>query len=143
MARPLVFYLLAVASSVVFVLVAFPLGHASSWSHLNQHYDSSSQWGLETRVFNFAIVSDNDKDSRVHDETKNEWQSKFKTGRLTRRGHAGWKLDWDKGEIDLRSKLSEDGRGLELSELAYFNGKLYTCSGCALFLASNNFNSGQ
>lgn len=35
-------------------------------------------------------------------------------------------VEWDSDKVVLESHLSEKGRGMELSELVAFNGKLYT-----------------
>ncbi|KAJ9581244.1 hypothetical protein L9F63_023570 [Diploptera punctata] len=80
--------------------------------------------GMRYRI---GIVSDLDKESKSKTEDFT-WLSYYKKGTLL------WnpvsnniKVVWDSGEpIVLKSSLGESGRGMELSELVVFNGKLYT-----------------
>ena len=64
-----------------------------------------------------------DEKSKVDAKT---WGSCLKVGTLTL--HKDWSLSvqWQPDMVELRSHISERGRGAELSELVAFNGKLYT-----------------
>lgn len=85
---------------------------------------SLENFGIKYRI---AIISDLDKSSKSQTE-KNMWYSFFK------KGHLIWytnnntiKLLWDNEEPNvLKSSISMGGRGMELSELVTFNGKLYS-----------------
>lgn len=54
------------------------------------------------------------------------WQSWLKTGTLVLHSNKQVSVKWDAEMVELRSHIAEKGRGVELSELVAFNGKLYT-----------------
>ena len=93
----------------------------------NDTYPLSKLTMVSQGVFKYklALVSDLDTDSKVQDKP-NTWRSIFK------RGHFTWdarlqkvEIDWD-AETEIKGTVSMGGRGLELSELVTFNGRLYT-----------------
>lgn len=79
--------------------------------------------GIRYRI---GIVADPDERSKVDSESST-WRSYFKVGYLIL-SHDRSKVQviWDNKEIELKTHLSEGGRGAELSELVVFNGKLLT-----------------
>ena len=78
---------------------------------------------LET-TYRIAIISDLDTSSKTE---SNLWISYLRPGRLTvSKDFRSVSVNWDK-EVVLKSDISQKGRGMELSELVAFNGKLYTC----------------
>lgn len=68
-------------------------------------------------------MADPDENSKLDSVT---WGSFLKTGTLTVHSDRTISVEWDKTMIELKSHISEKGRGVELSELIVFNGKLYT-----------------
>ncbi|VVC38495.1 Hypothetical protein CINCED_3A010807 [Cinara cedri] len=80
--------------------------------------------GIKYRI---AIVSDLDKASKSQTE-KNMWYSYYKKGYLTWFSSSNSiELLWDDNEPKiLKSSISMGGRGMELSELVTFNGKIYS-----------------
>ena len=77
-------------------------------------------------TFRIGVIADLDTDSKS--EKKNTWFSYFKTGYLTLSDQRDKvTLSWDADITVLESHISEKGRGMELSELVAYNGKLYTC----------------
>ena len=80
--------------------------------------------GMRYRI---GIISDLDEKSAVEGKS-NLWASAFKKGYLTYDSQKmKVKLEWDEGdEMQLQSALATGGRGMELSELVIFNGKLYS-----------------
>lgn len=76
-------------------------------------------------LYRIGIVADPDERSKVEGES-NTWRSFFKIGHLIL-SHDRTKVHvtWD-SVVDLKTHLSEGGRGAELSELVVFNGKLLT-----------------
>lgn len=75
--------------------------------------------------FKIGAIADLDEErSKVAGE-KYKWKSYFKTGYLSKFKGNTFKVEWI-SQITLTSRLNEKGRGLELSELCAFNGKLYT-----------------
>lgn len=82
---------------------------------------STTPKGVRYRI---AVISDLDTASK--DKNKNyTWFSYFKKGYLTidiTKKFVG--VEWDANVATLRSTLSQGGRGMELSELVVFNGKL-------------------
>lgn len=78
--------------------------------------------GLQYRI---AIVTDLDTDSKSL-EKEDTWLSYLQYGNLTiSNDHSTVEIDLD-NIVVLTSRMSEGGRGMELSELIVFNGKLYT-----------------
>ncbi|XP_007482989.1 soluble calcium-activated nucleotidase 1 [Monodelphis domestica] len=75
--------------------------------------------------YRIAVIADLDTESRAKKE--NTWFSYLKKGYLTL-SESGDKVtvEWDKEDSILESHLAEKGRGMELSELIVFNGKLYS-----------------
>lgn len=80
-----------------------------------------------------------DLDTNSHTGT-NAWISYLKIGYLTvSADFRTVQVSWN-DEIIIKSDLSQKGRGMELSELIVFNGKLYTCddrSGIVFEITSN------
>ena len=76
--------------------------------------------------YHIAVVTDLDQSSK-HPTKKNTWLSYFKTGELTvSKDYQRAKVHWQSDEetIVLTSQISAGGRGMELSELAVFDGHL-------------------
>lgn len=98
--------------------------------HICNHYVYNETYPLtqplrsrDEIIFDIAIVSDLDTNSKSIDK-KNTWHSFMKKGTLT------WKFSknfitvkWNK-DVLLETDLSMKGRGMELSELIVFDGKL-------------------
>jgi len=76
--------------------------------------------------FKIGVIADLDAE-RSKTGKKFEWQSYLKTGylKIDKKGKFKVKLSDHVGV--LKSNLSCKGRGMELSELCRFNGKLYAC----------------
>ena len=93
---------------------------------LQQSYLKYSKDSTEYRI---AAISDKDKASKVKkkDDSKLSWESDLMLGTLRRNPYSGrYSVEFDEGApITLRSKLNEAGRAMELSELLYFNNKLF------------------
>jgi len=79
----------------------------------------------------FGVVADLDRNSRV---SKNQsqpnnavWKSYFKRGKLSRVSDNNFTVEWlDKGDgIEIFSKMNEDGRGMELSDLCRFQNRTF------------------
>ncbi|XP_053552262.1 soluble calcium-activated nucleotidase 1 [Bombina bombina] len=78
--------------------------------------------GLRYRI---AIIADLDTDSRSTKD--NTWFSYLKKGYLTLSDSGDHvSVEWDQEDIVLETHLAEKGRGMELSELVVYNGKLYS-----------------
>ncbi|EPQ18922.1 Soluble calcium-activated nucleotidase 1 [Myotis brandtii] len=75
--------------------------------------------------YRIAVIADLDTDSKAREE--NTWFSYLQKGYLTL-SHSGDQVavEWDPGHRVLESHLAEKGRGMELSDLVVFNGKLYS-----------------
>jgi len=83
-----------------------------------KNYLKYSQYSL---TYEIAVISDKDKNSK---NPKGYWESILKKGILTRDSLNGrYSISW-KNEVVLTSNLAADGRGMELSELVWFNGRL-------------------
>uniref|UniRef100_A0AC34FAJ5 Apyrase n=1 Tax=Panagrolaimus sp. ES5 TaxID=591445 RepID=A0AC34FAJ5_9BILA len=80
-------------------------------------------------IFKIAVVTDLDQGSKSETK-KNTWISYFKTGDLkiskdSSKATVHWQSD--KETIILSSQISAGGRGMELSDLAVFDGNLISC----------------
>lgn len=75
--------------------------------------------------YRIGLIADLDTSSRS--EQKMAWFSYMRRGYLLV-SQSGDKVavEWDNDRVQLESHLSEKGRGMELSELIAFNGKLYS-----------------
>ncbi|NWJ08421.1 CANT1 nucleotidase, partial [Crypturellus undulatus] len=74
--------------------------------------------------YRIAVIADLDTRSRGAEE--HTWFSYLKKGYLVLSDSGdSVAVQWDEQESVLRSHLAEKGRGMELSELVVFNGKLY------------------
>lgn len=77
--------------------------------------------------FKIAVIADMDTDSRMEKDA-DEWKSYLKKGYLsynTRQETVS--INWDENDsFELNSFYSHKGRGMELSELIVFNGRLLT-----------------
>ncbi|KFW94053.1 Soluble calcium-activated nucleotidase 1, partial [Phalacrocorax carbo] len=75
--------------------------------------------------YRIGVIADLDTQSRGSAE--HTWFSYLKKGYLVLSDSGdSVTVEWDKDESMLQSHLAEKGRGMELSELVVFNGKLYT-----------------
>ncbi|XP_041073306.1 soluble calcium-activated nucleotidase 1-like isoform X2 [Carcharodon carcharias] len=87
---------------------------------------SPPQKTLEGIRYRIGLIADLDTNSK-NEMNSDTWFSYLKKGYLIL-SNSGDKvtLEWDKNESILKTHLAEKGRGMELSELIAFNGKLYT-----------------
>jgi len=88
------------------------------------YQESYLQYSEASTVYNISVIADRDKASKH--ASKYEWESFLKNGVMTR-GSAGYSVTWEPEALSLTSKINEEGRGMELSELVYFNGQLFSC----------------
>lgn len=77
--------------------------------------------------YRLAVVTDLDHASKIDGE-KHTWRSYMKHGalRLNTVDYSKSEIEWEKDSFGLKSTLSQGGRGMELSDLAVFNGQLYS-----------------
>lgn len=97
-----------------------------SFSQYNDTYPlSSPEQTPEGTRYRIAVIADLDTSSSS--DKKLTWFSYMHRGYLSV-SESGDKVavEWDADRVVLESHLSEKGRGMELSELVAFNGKLYT-----------------
>lgn len=77
--------------------------------------------------YKIAVVADLDKSSKLKKDV-NQWFSYILYGELVLDPQTSKvEITWQEKETELSSQFNSGGRGMELSELAAFNGKLYTC----------------
>ncbi|XP_037113511.1 soluble calcium-activated nucleotidase 1 isoform X2 [Syngnathus acus] len=75
--------------------------------------------------YRIAVIADLDTNSR--DENALTWFSYMRRGHLlVSQSGDSVSVEWDAEKTRLQSHLAEKGRGMELSELVAFNGKLYS-----------------
>uniref|UniRef100_A0A6M2DKH0 Apyrase n=1 Tax=Xenopsylla cheopis TaxID=163159 RepID=A0A6M2DKH0_XENCH len=77
-------------------------------------------------TYRIGVISDLDKDSKCGDERKNCWKSFYKKGYISHnRITDELAVSWDVGApLELTSGFALNGRGMELSELTTFDGRL-------------------
>lgn len=112
--------------------VSYDMPHNSIYKHINSiPYNHTypltrpirTATGLTYRI---AVVSDSDVHSKLRAEP-NVWMSQLQKGYLIWDPSSNSvRIRWDSSTILLKSSLNHAGRGMELSELVVFNGKLYT-----------------
>ena len=80
--------------------------------------------GIKLRI---ALITDLDEASKL-DPKKDKWTSYLSLGHLTlRQDRTSASVAFDAKPIPLTSTLAQKGRGMELSELVIFDGRLLTC----------------
>lgn len=108
-------------------------GHEHGHAHILQEFlpynatyplTKPVMYGRKVR-YKIGVIADLDTDSKCKDE-KETWISYLKIGYLTvDRTASEVDIEWEDGMITLKSQIAHGGRGMELSELVVFNGKLY------------------
>jgi len=84
------------------------------------HYDSQS------KSYRIGLVADQDKASKISlGGGKETWRSILKYADLTRGANGQYSVAW-RDQVELRLSLNEAGRGMELSDLCFFDHKLYS-----------------
>ncbi|KAM0728785.1 Soluble calcium-activated nucleotidase 1 [Formica fusca] len=123
--------------SVPVFLLAYPLLRSVVCSPPNQiltqcryyKYNRTYPTSMPIRTskgmtYRIAIVSDLDHDSKLADK-RDTWHSLMKTGSLYWNPTTNFlSVIWDDRTVILSSSLSMKGRGMELSELVTFDGRL-------------------
>jgi len=74
--------------------------------------------------YTLMLVADRDQASR--NESTGDWRSVLRRGSLCRLRRGGFSVSW-LDEVPLSSRLSYNGRGMELSDLIWFGGQLLAC----------------
>lgn len=134
-------YVLTLSSTFVMlvflvIFLAVNTDHASGKSNSSNSNNGISKMGPKTyalqqsylkysnvsTTYQIAVVADRDKASKK--DGKVAWESSLILGTLTRDPATGKYSVKFGSTIPLKSTLSEAGRGMELSELVYFNGML-------------------
>ena len=127
---------IAVLLILTFCVLMIPAADYGSHGNkrYSQHPDYNSTYPLSKPLvlangaikFRIAVISDPDTDSKSQKE-KNTWVSYMRKGYLTlSKDHSHISVAFDDRVTELKSSLSLKGRGMELSELVAFNGKLYS-----------------
>lgn len=101
----------------------------SLWSSykFNSSYPLTQPISLEgTYTYRIGVIADLDKDSRI--DGGDTWKSYLKKGFLSFNAERAYvSITWDTTDpLTLKSSYSLKGRGMELSELVTFNGKVLT-----------------
>jgi len=111
----------------VFCLVYFrSTSQQSSTTHTWYPYQQTyHKYDSESTEYQIAIISDQDKESKSEENGKSIWVSTMKYGKLIRAADGTYSVEWTSDMI-LKNKLNEAGRGMELSDLCYFNHSLYS-----------------
>mmetsp|Transcript_10263 Transcript_10263/g.18488 ORF Transcript_10263/g.18488 Transcript_10263/m.18488 type:complete len:425 (-) Transcript_10263:3454-4728(-) len=127
---------------------SFSISHSSnnlafnlSWKTQNPKYNSLSSSGILSKnvpfTVPFAVVTDQDKASKRPEDTANSlprrWVAYLRRGELAFQlndaldfDNSSFSVTWSDSStgIELWSRINEDGRGMELSDLIWFQSKL-------------------
>eukprot|EP00026_Physarum_polycephalum_P009378 Phypoly_transcript_09499.p1 GENE.Phypoly_transcript_09499~~Phypoly_transcript_09499.p1 ORF type:complete len:360 (+),score=24.14 Phypoly_transcript_09499:141-1220(+) len=86
------------------------------------HQQTYHKYSTRSQYYNISVVADKDRDSK----SASGWESILQNGVLKRDGRTGsYSVEWT-DKIHIKSKMNEDGRGMELSDLTYFNNQLFS-----------------
>ncbi len=125
--------MLLVLTALVLLIPAADYDHkCNKRMLLHPRYNATYPLTLPTTVeeglrYRIAVITDLDTNSKS-EKKKDTWFSYYHLGYLTYDHHnLKASVKWDADTLLLESTLSQKGRGMELSELVAFNGKLYTC----------------
>ncbi|XP_068574522.1 soluble calcium-activated nucleotidase 1 isoform X1 [Cebidichthys violaceus] len=101
------------------------VGHQSDSRYNDTYPLSAPERTPQGTRYRIGVIADLDTSSRS--DKKLTWFSYMRRGHLLV-SQSGDKVavEWDADRVVLESHLSEKGRGMELSELVVFNGKLYS-----------------
>lgn len=122
-------FLIAMVVCSLFLLYTVQAPKPSTTLSTPSHHYSGTQehylkYTSSSSSYKIAIISD--KDTRSHNPSKNHWESIIRYGTLHRDPQSRkYAITWDEEDVIVASKLSEGGRGMELSELVHYNGYLY------------------
>jgi len=84
------------------------------------YQQSYQKYNSRSVEYNISVISDKDKDSK----NGNSWESVLQSGILTHHTKTGeYSIHW-LDQVNIKSKINEDGRGMELSDLTYYNNQL-------------------
>lgn len=133
--RTLVYSVMFLAAVLILMIFIIPSRRVSRETcidegiHLETNYDytyplSPPQKMGDALMFKIGLIADLDQNSKS-DKKKNTWISYLHEGNLTisqTYDYANFQLD--ENPFLLKSSLSQGGRGMELSELLVFDGKL-------------------
>jgi len=118
---PLVFVFIIISLFILY------LSNRDGRSDIYKYQKNYKKYDKDSITYKFGIISDKDKNSKKVKDGKNTlWHSIFKRGILTRVDDDRYEITWDE-EVELNSLYSEEGRGMELSELIYWKGDLLSC----------------
>jgi len=115
---------------LVFCLLSFSVissllnsSHEPAPSKLSTRYmyqQSYLKYNNLSSAYHITVVADKDKASK----TEKAWASVLLNGMLERDEVGYYSIKWDDNPITLQSQYNEGGRGMELSELVYYNKRL-------------------
>lgn len=92
----------------------------------NTYPISAVERTVDGRKYKIAVISDPDTTNKDPNK-ENQWMSYLIRGSLSISSYGDKiSVNLDETPVTLKSQLSQGGRGMELSELVTFNGKLYT-----------------
>jgi soluble calcium-activated nucleotidase 1 len=117
-----ILFFLKSSSSAASTYAAGSAGTGLFPDKLAWQFSNSAQTSDSWRI---AVVSDLDKKSKVADAKKPTFRAVLKTAELQRNAGGQYAVVWD-SEHELKSQLNEAGRGMELSALTPWHGRLYT-----------------
>ncbi|CEF63008.1 Soluble calcium-activated nucleotidase 1 [Strongyloides ratti] len=119
----------------IFIHLIFALYYVPSYQTCSEDYQYNDTKLAHIKKHNngdheyrFVVITDLDHHSKVQNSKKPKWESYMKYGKLIiNKQKTSAKVFWDDGNvISISSDISAGGRGMELSDLAVFDGNLIT-----------------
>jgi len=87
------------------------------------HQQAFHKYDQSSSEYDIVVVADMDKASKMEG---GQWKSMLKYGKLMRNPGTGkYTVSWNK-DVDITSPYNDGSRGMELSDLTYFNEQLLT-----------------
>jgi soluble calcium-activated nucleotidase 1 len=108
---------------VLFVMVStFLTNEAATFVPKYLYQQSYQHYTARSLEYNISVVADKDKDSKG----TTGWESTLQNGVLARDPRTGaYSVEWT-DQVHIKSKMNEDGRGMELSDLTFYNNRLFS-----------------
>lgn len=121
-----IFALLIVNCIVIFLVWAHPYAKSKGLTvkGAKQNYKYVTVPSTSVKSYPLAIIADLDKRSRVEGTTARRWRSILKKGELRKHPSGQFTMHWLEDQ-EVFGSFEEAGRGMELSELLDYRGKLY------------------
>eukprot|EP01125_Pyxidicula_operculata_P019418 TRINITY_DN7047_c0_g2_i1.p1 TRINITY_DN7047_c0_g2~~TRINITY_DN7047_c0_g2_i1.p1 ORF type:complete len:348 (+),score=81.94 TRINITY_DN7047_c0_g2_i1:31-1074(+) len=109
---------------VVVVMVSFVIVMYNNQNQMYKFQHTYDKYTSDSSEYVIAMIADMDVNSKL--ESGDGWKSVLKKGRLSRDDGGKYHATFG-DDLEIVSPYNEKGRGMELSELVHFDGRLLAC----------------